>query len=228
MTSLSVSRRRVLGATVWSAPVVLSTVAVPAYAASKMTRSEAYTYGMSYNYTARRTYSTSTTYNTTVQLQTTVGQDGQVAGLRIAHRDGITSDSTITLTRLDYYFMVPTSMGASVVVADANTATNWSTPVRVPDAYLPLDSYLNGPASTSGYALYKTSFLGDMSAPGVQISEASTWPGSTVKFTITGTRASSAGTSFNLYNGYIFSAATSDGHSWVDESLVWSQRAYLS
>lgn len=209
MTS-PISRRDLTKGMTWSAPVVVASTAVPAYAAS--TDPVYHWYDSQNDELVKNGGKVTDLY-----IFTTEPAGGMPAGFSVGYNPGEAVDTTATLQRLEYYIMVPTQFDNDAAPATyGTTSTNWSPLTRVNDATLTLGD--GSSVSTTGYHLYKMTFIGPTTTNNVVVKAATTtWPGTTVD---TGFFGFTSSTSATYYAGYIASYTTENGFSEVDSNGI--------
>ncbi|MDT0189561.1 hypothetical protein ACIP5Z_07195 [Rothia terrae] len=212
MTS-PISRRNLARGMVWSAPVVIASVRVPAFAAS--VNPEYLWYDSQSHEFVPKGGSIKDLY-----VYTTDPVDENPAGFSISYKPGMGEDTTATLQRLDYYVMVPTRFSNDGIPATyGSTSTYWTPLTKVTAATLAVDNGAGGTTSisTTGYNVYKTSFKGVMTNPVVGIDGRTTWPGTTVDLGFFGFTKATTG---SYYAGYVTSFTTANGFTMTDSNGI--------
>lgn len=206
-----ISRRTLAQSTLWSFPVIITSSTIPAYAASHLD----YYWGESQNQTLIKSGT-----STTVDIYTTDPVSPEVAGFSIGYESGQATDTTATLQKLEYYFMVPNALVSSGnPQMYGSTATYWTAPTKVTASTLQVStgSGTYKTVSTSGYTLYKMTFKGITTNPVVVEAKTTTWPESTIDISVFG--ASSA-TQFTVYTGYSVSFTTANGYTKTNSTTI--------
>lgn len=215
--SLTVSRRAFAQGTAWSAPAILATTAIPAYAASQ--EELRYYYAQSqagniyYNHIDRRYYS---------RVWTTQPVGPERPGFTIGYERDLGEDTVATLDRLDYYIAIPSGLdeGRMAVRIDDSVANRmWSAPVRVYDSTLTLSEQQGGgEVSTAGYNVYKMSFLGSKRQWVGHENQTDTWAFSPVLLEFFSSRIPYG--SDHFIGGYVTSFTLDNGYKRENRSLI--------
>lgn len=151
MKSPTLSRRTIAKGAVWSAPLVVASSAIPAYAASNLNG----LYGRSSVFSGTGVDNTSTS---TVQIRTDQSVSGNLPGFTLYYVPG-GEQTTATLTSLKYYFAVDKKYEVSNFQITSGTST-WqlnglsSSPLKMNDGTM---------LSPTTYDIFEFEFTGSKS-----------------------------------------------------------------
>lgn len=212
-----ITRRTLAKSAAWSAPLILATAAVPAYAASQVGP-----------YRAESSDLVDLTRNeagdqvtNTVSINNVTGEGANVPGFTVYVPDEEQgTDLTVTREFL-YYILTPKELKITDFEITSSSPWNYEGPRDIATFEINGGTIID----SSDYDIHLFAFTGDNVLPIMLASERASWPGSTFQATGESTTDAAVEGPFTIYHGYWVQYETRDGYKDIANHVVGEEFA---
>ncbi len=214
--TLNANRRALIKGAAWSAPVILASATIPAYAASQQEPVVYYAQSQHID-----TYYNSDTGTYYTDITTRYPEGIEQPGFSVGYEEGKSEDTVATLQRLDYYIAIPRTLDR-YGITNLNSEVNgmWTEPELINVSSLPLMG--GGSVSTTGYNVYRMRFTGIKTNEVVVEGMTQTWPGTLISVGFESTTNRDA----HFYGGYVTSFTTDNGVIYNNVTMIRRVNAF--